>query len=263
VLSELRRGAASLRLLYGAAILCAVLHPWKLRLEGRARRSILVYGLSLGAMNSLFYAALRTVPLGVGVALELTGPLAVALLSSRRAVDFLWVGLALGGLLLLLPLGGSSAAVDPAGAAYALGAGACWALYIVFGQRAGAGHGVRMTAVGVAVAAACVVPVGVAQVGASLFSPALLPFALAVPVLSSALPYSLEMVALGRMPAKTFGTLMSLEPAVGALSGLLILHEGLALTQWLAVVAIVAASAGAAATAARARDVPHLSDPPL
>src|SRR5215208_544149 len=94
-------GAASLRLLYGAAILCAVLRPWKLRIDGRARRSILVYGISLGAMNSLFYAALRTVPLGVGVALELTGPLAVALLSSRRAVDFLWVGLAVGGLLLL------------------------------------------------------------------------------------------------------------------------------------------------------------------
>lgn len=255
-------GAASLRLLFGAAILCAVLRPWRLRLTAAAWRSVIVYGMALGGMNSLFYAALKTVPLGVGVALELTGPLAVALLASRRAVDFLWVGLAMGGLLLLLPFGGASAGVDPAGAAFALAAGACWGLYIVFGQKAGEGRGVSTAAVGMVVAAACVVPVGVAQAGASLFAPGVLPYALGVAVLSSALPYSLEMVALGRLPAKTFGTLMSLAPAVGALSGLVILQERLAVSQWLAVMLIVAASAGATVTAAREREAPHLSDPP-
>jgi inner membrane transporter RhtA len=256
-------GAAALRLLFGTIILCAVLRPWRLRLNAAAWRSVVVYGVALGGMNALFYAALRTVPLGVGVALEFTGPLFVALLASRRAADFLWVGLAVGGLLLLLPLGSEAAGVDPVGAAYALGAGACWAFYIIFGQKAGEGHGVRMTAVGMVVAAACVLPFGVAQAGASLLTPGILPYALAVAVLSSALPYSLEMFALERLPAKTFGTLMSLEPAIGALSGFVILRERLAPSQWLAIGAVMAASIGATATAARGGAAPHLSDPPL
>jgi inner membrane transporter RhtA len=191
-----------------------------------------------------------------------SGPLLVATLSSRRASDFLWVGLAVGGLLLLLPLGRTASGVAPASAAFALGAGVCWALYIVFGRKAGAGHGVQTTAVGMLVAAVCVIPFGVAQAGASLLTPAILPYAVAVAVLSSALPYTLEMFALGRLPTKTFGTLMSLEPAVGALSGLVLLGERLAVTQWLAIGAIIGASVGATVTAARKEDVPHLSDPP-
>lgn len=119
-----------------------------------------------------------------------------------------------------------------------------------------------MTAVGMVIAAVCVVPFGVVRAGASLLTPGVIPSAVAVALLSSAFPYSLEMFALGRLPTKTFGTLMSLEPAVGALSGLVLLHERLTPTQWLAIAAIIAASAGATATAARNDEVPHLSDPP-
>lgn len=255
-------GATALRLLFAALILCAVLRPWRLRMTAAVWRSILIYGVAVAAMNGLFYASLRTVPLGIAVALEFTGPLLVAMLSSRRVVDFLWIGLAVGGLLLLLPLGLTSAGVDPIGALLALGTGACWALYIVFGQKAGAEHGVQMTAVGVVIAAACALPFGIAQAGAALFTPDILPVAIAVAVLSTALPYSLEMVALGRLPTKTFGTLMSLEPAIGALSGLVLLGERLAVTQWLAIGAIIGASVGATTTAARKEEVPHLSAPP-
>jgi inner membrane transporter RhtA len=255
-------GATALRLLFAALILCAVLRPWRLRMTPAVWRSILIYGVAVAGMNGLFYAALRTVPLGIAIALEFTGPLLVAMLSSRRVVDFLWIGLAIGGLLLLLPLGLTSTGVDPLGALLALGTGACWALYIVFGQKAGAEHGVQMTAVGVVIAAACALPFGIAQAGAALFTPDIIPFAVAVAVLSTALPYSLEMVALGRLPTKTFGTLMSLEPAIGALAGLVLLGERLTGTQWLAIGAIIGASVGATTTDARKEEVPHLSDPP-
>lgn len=255
-------GAATLRLLFAAIILCVVLRPWRLRMAPADRRSILVYGIALAGLNGLFYASLRTIPLGIATALELTGPLLVAMLSSRRAVEFLWIGLAVSGLLLLLPLGSTSTAIDPVGAAFALGAGTCWALYIVFGKKASAEHGVQMTAIGVAIAAACILPFGLAQAGASLFTPSIFPFAIAVAVLSTALPYSLEMVGLSRLPAKTFGTLMSLEPAFGALSGLVFLHEQLAPVQWLAIGAIISASIGSTATAVRKEEVARLSDPP-
>jgi inner membrane transporter RhtA len=255
-------GAAALRLLFAALILCAALRPWRLRLTAAAWRSILIYGVAVAGLNNLFYASLRTVPLGIATALEFAGPLLVAMLSSRRAVDLLWISLAIGGLLLLLPLGLTSTGVDSLGALLALGAGACWALYIVFGQKAGAEHGIQMTAVGVVIAAACALPFGVAQAGAALFTPSILPFAVAVAVLSTALPHSLEMVALGRLPTKTFGTLMSLEPAIGALSGLALLNERLTVTQWVAIGAIIGASVGATTTAARKEEVPHLSAPP-
>ena len=255
-------GAVTLRVLFAALLLGIVLRPWRVRRSAAAWRTVLVYGLALGGMNCLFYAALRTVPLGVATALEFTGPLAVAMLASRRLVDFLWIALAVVGLLLLLPLGGASAALDPAGVAYALAAGACWALYILFGRRAGAEHGLQTTAVGMAVAAVVVLPFGVASAGAALLTPSILPYAVAVAVLSSALPYSLEMFALPRLPARTFGTLMSVEPAFGALSGLVILDERLAGQQWLALAAIVAASIGTTLTAAASREPPPVAADP-
>jgi inner membrane transporter RhtA len=255
-------GAAALRLLFAALILCAALRPWRLRMTAAAWRSILIYGVAVAGLNNLFYASLRTVPLGIATALEFAGPLLVAMLSSRRVVDFLWIGLAVGGLLLLLPLGLTSTGVDPLGALLASGAGACWALYIVFGQKAGAEHGIQMTAVGVVIAAACALPFGVARAGAALFTPSVLPYAVAAAVLSTALPHSLEMVALGRLPTRTFGTLMSLEPAIGALSGLALLGERLTAAQWVAIGAIIGASVGATTTAARKEEVPHLSVPP-
>jgi inner membrane transporter RhtA len=243
------QGAAALRVAFGAALLAAMFRPWRVRPTAAAWRPILVYGVALGLMNTLFYTALASVPLGVAVTLEFSGPLAVAAFSSRRAIDFLWIALAAAGLVLILrPSGSPGAAISPVGVACALGAGVCWAFYIVFGQRAGAEHGMQTTALGMLVAAVIVVPIGAVRAGAALLAPQVLLIGVAVGLLGTALPYALEMFALTRLPSRTFGTLMSLEPAIGALTGLVLLHQVLTLPQWLAIAAVVAASAGAAAT---------------
>ena len=239
------QGTTTLRLIFASIIMLLLLRPWRAKLSTRALRTVIIYGMALGGMNFLFYMSLRTVPLGIAVALEFTGPLAVALYASRRAVDFLWIGLAVIGLLLLIPIGQTSASIDLVGASYALGAGVCWALYILYGQKAGAENGIQTAALGVMIAALFVAPIGIAHAGSALLTPALLPIALGVAILSTALPYSLEMVALTRMPARTFGTMMSIEPAFGALSGLLFLGEVLTVAQWLAIAAIITASVGA------------------
>ena len=252
------QGTTSLRLIFASVIMLLVLRPWRARLTARSLRTVVFYGIALGGMNFLFYMSLRSVPLGIAVALEFTGPLAVALFASRKALDFVWVVLAASGLLLLLPHGQESTALDLTGAAYALGAGVCWAGYIVFGQKAGEDNGIQTAALGVLIAAIFIAPIGAVHAGSALLDIGLLPTAIGVAILSTALPYSLEMVALTRMPARTFGTLASIEPAFGALSGMLFLHESLTLTQWLAIAAIIAASAGATFSANRgtARIVP-------
>jgi inner membrane transporter RhtA len=239
------QGTTALRLVFASFIMLLLLRPWRARLTASTLRTVIIYGVALGGMNLLFYMSLRTVPLGIAVALEFTGPLAVALYASRRAVDFLWIGLAVVGLLLLVPVGQTGSGIDLTGASYALGAGVCWALYILYGQKAGAENGIQTAALGVMIAALFVAPIGIAHAGSALLTPALIPIALGVAILSTALPYSLEMVALTRMPARTFGTLMSIEPAFGALSGLLFLGEVLTPAQWLAIGAIITASVGA------------------
>lgn len=250
-------GASALRLGLGALILIVAMRPWRSMPRAGERRALLLYGVALGCMNLLFYMSLRTVPVGVAVALEFVGPLAVALFGSRRLIDFLWVALAAAGLLLLLPIGTGISDVDPTGAIFALAAGAFWAGYILFGKKAGGDLGAGSVAWGTIIAAVLVVPVGVADAGSALLNPAILPMALGVAVLSTALPYTLEMMALTRMPTGLFGTLMSIEPAIGAMSGLILLGERLALLQWLAIGAIVAASVGASLTArGAARAVP-------
>lgn len=256
-------GAAALRILFATLILWAVMRPWRSRVPPAAWRPIIIYGVALGGMNSFFYAALDRIPLGIASAFEITGPLTVAVLTSRRAVDFVWIALAIAGLLVLLPLRQAAAGVDPVGAVFAFGAGSCWALYILFGQKAGAEHGVQTTAIGLVIAGICVLPFGAWQAGGRLFTPSIIPFAVAVAVLSTALPYSLEMIALGGLPARTFGTLMSLQPAFAAMSGLLLLHEHLAVPQWLAIAAIIVASAGTAGTAARRSSQAPLSTDPM
>lgn len=241
-------GTTTLRLGLAALILAVVIRPWRARLTLASCRSLLAYGTALGGMNLLFYMSLKTVPLGIAVALEFTGPLALALFASRRLLDFVWIALAVFGLWLLLPTDIHSTPLDPMGMLLALSAGLCWALYIIFGQKAGAEHGGHTVALGTLVAAVLIAPIGLWQAGTALFSLDLLPVALAVAVLSSALPYSLEMVALTRLPARTFSVLMSMEPAIAALSGLLFLSEYLSLNQWLAIAAIITASTGAAVT---------------
>lgn len=239
------QGTTTLRLVFASVIMLLLLRPWRARFTASTLKAVVIYGMALGGMNFLFYMSLRSVPLGIAVALEFTGPLAVALYASQRAVDFLWIGLAVIGLLLLIPIGQTGASIDLVGAGYALGAGVCWALYILYGQKAGAEHGIQTAALGVMVAALFVAPIGIVHAGTALLSPALLPVAIGVAILSTALPYSLEMVALTRLPARTFGTLMSIEPAFGALSGLLFLGEVLSVAQWLAIAAIITASVGA------------------
>lgn len=245
-------GVTALRLGLGTLILCVIFKPWRMRIQGN-RLPLILYGLTLGGMNFLFYLSIRTIPLGVAVALEFTGPLAVAIFSSRRALDFLWILLALTGMWFLLPLGNDIANVDMQGALCAIGAGACWALYIVFGKSAGANHGPATVAIGSFVAAMVFCPLGAYFADTSLLSPAILPLGIAIAILSTALPYSLEMMALTRLPAKTFSTLMSMEPAIAALSGILFLGEHLLLRQWLALFCIIAASLGATLTVKRAR----------
>lgn len=238
------QGTTTLRLVFASLIMLAILRPWRVRLTAGSLRPLVIYGIALGAMNFLFYMSLRTVPLGIAVALEFTGPLAVALAASRKAIDFVWVVLAATGLILLIPTGASDTPLYLTGAAYALGAGVCWAAYILFGQKAGADHGVQTAALGVLIAAIFIAPIGLVHAGPALFDLSLIPAAIGVAILSTALPYSLEMIALTRMPARTFGMLASLEPVFAALSGLVFLQEVLSLTQWLAITAIIVASIG-------------------
>lgn len=241
-------GVTALRIVLGTAILVVIFKPWRLRFKKEQRLPLLFYGLSLGAMNYLFYLSIQTIPLGIAVALEFTGPLAVALFSSRRPVDFIWVVLAVLGLWFLLPLGQSVSEIDLTGAALALGAGACWAVYILTGQRAGEEHGPATVALGSLIAAIVFVPIGMAQATESIWQWSVMPIGLAVAILSTALPYSLEMIALTRLPTRIFGTLMSMEPALAAISGMVFLGETLTLTQTLALCSIIAASMGSTLT---------------
>lgn len=241
-------GVTALRIALGTLILVVIFKPWRLRFKKEQRLPLLLYSLALGAMNYMFYLSIQTIPLGIAVALEFTGPLAVALFSSRRPVDFIWVVLAVLGLWFLLPLGQSVAQIDLTGAALALGAGACWAVYILTGQRAGEEHGPATVALGSLIAAIIFVPLGMAQATESIWQWSILPVGLAVAILSTALPYSLEMIALTRLPTRIFGTLMSMEPALAAISGMVFLGETLTFTQTLALCSIIAASMGSTLT---------------
>ena len=241
-------GVTALRIALGTLILVVIFKPWRLRFKKEQRLPLLFYGLALGGMNYMFYLSIQTIPLGIAVALEFTGPLAVALFSSRRPIDFIWVILAVLGLWFLLPLGQDVAQIDLTGAALALGAGACWAVYILTGQRAGEEHGPATVALGSLIAAIIFVPIGMAQATDSIWQWSILPVGLAVAVLSTALPYSLEMIALTRLPTRIFGTLMSMEPALAAISGMVFLGETLTFTQTLALCSIIAASMGSTLT---------------
>lgn len=237
-------GTTALRLGISALIMVVAQRPWRSMPSKAAFPVVVAYGLSLGIMNFLFYNAIRAIPLGIAVGLEFTGPLAVALAGSRRRLDFLWLALAVVGVFFLLPISAPAGRLDRSGVVFALGAGACWALYIVFGQKAGRAHGTNAATWGMLIAACAIVPVGLADAGTALFSPSVLPMGFTVAVLSSALPYTLEMVALRRLSARTYGTMMSVEPALAALAGLVLLHERLSGVQWLAIGAVMVASFG-------------------
>jgi len=244
-------GTTALRVGFSALLLLALWRPWRWPLPRADAMSVIRYGVALGFMNLLFYMSLRTIPFGVAVAIEFSGPLAVAMMYSRKPVDFLWLTLAVMGLGLLLPLGHSVASLDPEGVMYALAAAVCWGAYIVFGKRLSHLHAGHSVALGLTVAALTVVPFGVWHAGSALLDPRILLFGLGVAAISSAIPISLEMMALKRLPQEAFGIMTSMEPAVAALLGLLMLDEHLDGLQWLAIVLIMLAAAGSSLTARR------------
>jgi inner membrane transporter RhtA len=243
-------GAAFLRLAVAAVVLVAM---WRPRVGGRPAadlRLAALFGITLGAMNVAIYSSFDRIPLGVAVTIEFVGPLGVAVAGSRRALDGLWVICAVAGILLLAD-GGGSGHLDALGILYALIAGVAWAAYIVLSQRTGrVWPGASGLAVAMVVGAVLAAPLGIAQAGTALLQPGLIAAGAAVALASSVIPYSLELEALRRLPARVFGILMSLEPAVAALAGLVVLGESLAARDWLAIALVIAASAGATATAA-------------
>jgi inner membrane transporter RhtA len=245
-------GTAGMRIALSALLLFAVFRPPLTRLTRAQWGAVIPYGVVLGAMNLSFYKALERIPLGLAVTLEFMGPLAVAVFGSRRALDFLWVVLAAAGIALIAPWRGGAGAPDLLGVLLALFAGACWAAYIVLGGRVSRVFpGGQSVATGMLFAALTALPFSFAEGLAARLTPALFAAALAVALLSSAVPYTLEMLALRVLPSRTFSILMSLEPAVAAVAGLVFLHEQLTLMQWLALVFVSTASAGAALTARR------------
>lgn len=241
-------GTSALRVSLSALILVCVWRPWRFRLNRADARRVLLYGLVLGLMNLTFYMSLRTIPLGPAIAIEFIGPLALALIHARRWIHFLWVGCAVAGLGLLLPLRGGIYALDPVGVAFAAAAGLFWALYIIFGKSLSHMHAGQSVALGMSTAAIVILPFGIISAGTALLLPSVLFLGLGVALLSSALPYSLEMIALRHIPERTFGVMLSAEPAIGAIAGMFILHEQLSGLQWLAIGCIVIASVGALLT---------------
>jgi inner membrane transporter RhtA len=238
-------GTVFVRVLFAALVLALI---WRPRVAGLGRREGLLavlFGLTLAGMNLAFYSALDRIPLGITVTLEFVGPLGVAVVGSRGALDLLWVGLAAAGILLLSDFGTTD--LDGLGVALALFAGCLWAAYILLSARVGqvfpGGSGLALAMV---VAAVLLCPVGVADAGADLFVPWILAAGAAVAILSSVIPYSLELEALRRIPPGVFGVLMSLEPAVAALAGFVVLGEELVPRELVAILLVVAASAGAA-----------------
>jgi inner membrane transporter RhtA len=234
---------------FSALLLMAIFRPWRSKLTRRDVVNLLIYGTVMGMMNLLIYRAFNRIPIGIAVAIEVTGPLLVALLSSRRPRDIGSCVLAVFGLYLLLPLNGGAGRLDPVGVGYAFGAAACWALYIVFGKRASTLRGGQAVAWGMLVASLFIVPLGVAYANVSLLTPAMLATGVVIAVLSSAIPYSLEILALRGLPQGLFGMFSSAAPAVSALAGLAILGERLSEIQWFAIACIVLASATCAISA--------------
>jgi inner membrane transporter RhtA len=242
-------GTTALRVGFSALILLLIWRPWRWTTTRADARNLVRYGMALGCMNLMFYQSLQTIPFGVAVAIEFSGPLAVAFFTSRRGIDYLWIAFAIAGLALLLPLGHDVTSLDPVGVMFGLGAAVFWAAYILFGKKVGHLHAGHSVALGLTMAAVTVVPFGVWHAGSALLQPGILLFGLGVAAVSSAIPISLEMVALKRLTPAAFGVMASMEPAVAALMGVLVLDEHLTGLQWLAIGLVMCAAAGSAATA--------------
>ncbi|MFD7841247.1 DMT family transporter [Streptomyces sp. NPDC059761] len=241
-------GVVTLRLAAAALVLLLLCRP-KVRGYSRADwGTVVAFGIAMAGMNGLFYQSIDRIPLGPAVTLEVLGPLVLSVVVSRRLVSLLWAALALGGVVLLAGHGGGSGfgGLDLLGAAFALGAGAMWAAYIVFSARTGRRFPqADGLALAMAVAAVLSLPLGVIEAGSALLVPSTLALGLGVAVLSSVLPYTLELLALRRLPAPTFAILMSLEPAIAATAGFLVLNQAMSPIDALAIALVIAASMGA------------------
>ena len=236
-------GAAFLRLAIAAVVLVAI---WRPRPHGELGLAA-AFGVTLGLMNLCIYEAMDRIPMGIAVTIEFWGPLAVAVFGSRRMLDLLWVVLAAAGIVLLADPGGS---LDTAGVAFAFAAGGLWAGYILLSVRVGQVYpGGSGLAIAMVFGALATLPFGV---GGNLLAPELLAAGAVVALASSVIPYSFELEALRRLPARVFGVLMSLEPAVAALAGLVVLGQALEPREWLAIALVVVASGGAAAATSTA-----------
>ena len=248
-------GTTACRQAFSAIALLLLFRPWRAMPQRKHWPIIALYGVLLGVMNMTFYFAISRLPLGIAVALEFTGPLAVAILSSRKWIDFLWVACVVAGLFILLPLHGGAGHTDMLGVVFALVAAACWGAYILVGQKISLRvDGGKAVALGMVVSSLFTVPLGIVHAGAALWSLPILAMGAGAAIVSSAIPYSCEMWALKHLPAKTFSLMMSLEPAAGAVMGFLLLHEHLSTMQWLAIGLVIAASAGSSLTAKSSPD---------
>jgi inner membrane transporter RhtA len=255
-------GAAALRISLGALMLLAVGRPWRNWPDRASIPPLLGLGLSVAGVILFFYLAIERLPLGVAIALQFLGPLSVAVFGSRRLSDLVWAAMAAAGVWLLVGVGEAAKALDPVGLAWGLCAGACWAAYILVGRRVSGSYGVATAGLSVAIAAVAVMPVGLAKAGLGLFDPAILPYALLVALMSTAVPFALEFFAMPRMPARTFAVFTSLEPAFGVVSGLVLLGERLALPQMSGVALVIGAAAASSwSSAAKTPDAhPEAAD---
>ncbi|MRX08969.1 EamA family transporter [Pseudoduganella sp. FT25W] len=236
-------GVTAYRVGISALVMLLIFRPWRTPLTVKQVVNVAIYGSVIGLMNLMIYRAFSRIPMGVAVAIEVAGPLTVAVLSSHRPRDLVAVGLAAVGLYFLLPIHGHVDQLDPVGVAYAAAAAVCWALYIVYGKRVSAMSGGQSVAWGMLAASLFIVPIGVAHAGALLLTPSLLLVGVAIALMSSAVPYTLEMVSMRTLSSRTFSMFSSAAPALSALAGMVVLGEQLTLTQWLAIAAIVTASA--------------------
>lgn len=237
-------GVTFLRLTLSAVILFFVLRVWEVKFNRKNLVSVCLYGCTIAGMNLFFYLSIKTIPIGVALAVELIGPLFVSIIFSQKRSDFLWAVLAAGGIYLLIPLSASASELDPIGLAYAAAAGFFWGAYIIVGKKAGIQHGAKAPALGLIIASLMLLPIGVEALALSHFNIDLVLLAVLVALLSSLVPLVLEMKALRHLPTKTYGVLTSGEPVLGAIAGFLILREQLGLIQLIGIAIIVFASIG-------------------
>jgi inner membrane transporter RhtA len=247
-------GVIALRVGFSAILLGMVTRAWRLRVKRNQIGNVVAYGIALGLMNSIAYQAYARIPIGIGMAIEVTGPLAVVIFNSRRPADLAWVACAIAGLVLLLFRGfGDVAAVDPLGIAFAFGSAVCWGSYIVYGKRVSTLGGGSIAAAGLAVAFVFVVPFGLATTGAKLFRQEWLMAGLVIAILCSAIPFFLQIHAMRQLPSRVYGLLASAVPAVGAIMAYIVLGEALDPQQYLGILLVIAAGAGATLSLSKGR----------